>query len=289
MIGKRHLARPGESAPPEERTRREAEVLRRLAALATPRFAAPRVLAADPERAVVLLSPAAGEPLDRSLRGLRGGRGAGAAERLDRLGRLAGGWLAWLQASWPESWPDLDPRPAVVERGRRAVARAAARGALSPRQAAAADRRLAELAAAATPAAVPRHGDFWPGNVLVAGGLGEAGRDGGGRVEVLDFEAFGPGLPEEDPAALLVHAALYFPPPLGRRRRAFEAGVLAGWGGAAAGLALCRAEVAARLLAADGAGEGSPLLRAWRRRRLRRELLGSAVDRRLQGSVEEAA
>lgn len=55
---------------------------------------------------------------------------------------------------------------------------------------------------------VPRHGDFWPGNVFVERGL----------VQVIDFEGFGPGLAYEDLANFAAHLDLLFGYPLLRRR-----------------------------------------------------------------------
>lgn len=56
--------------------------------------------------------------------------------------------------------------------------------------------------------AVGRHGDFWPGNVLVDGG----------RVSVVDFEGFGRGLAGEDAAYFLLQAEFFFDYPLLRGR-----------------------------------------------------------------------
>lgn len=273
FVLKHHLSRPGESAPPEERAWREAEVLRGLEDRTTQDVSVPRVLGAAPREAALLLSPAEGTPLDELFRRLRRERGARAGMRLGELGRRAGEWLRWLQGSFPVD--ETDPRASLLVRGRRAISSAVERGELSPTEAETALGRLKDWAASVEPRTVARHGDFWPGNLRVS----EDGRD---RVEVLDFEGFGPGLPEEDPAALLVHSALYFPPPWEELGRRFEAGVLAGWGGGrethSHRLAFCRAEAAARALAAGAAASdallvGRALVR-WRRRRLLRDLLG---------------
>lgn len=272
-ILKRHLSRPGESAPPEERARHEAEVLRRLEDRITERFAVPRVMAAAPKEAALLLSPARGTPLDDLLRRLRGAWAGRPARRLEELGRLAGKWLAWLQDAWPLEDADkgADPRQVVLRRGRRALTAATRRGVLSEPDAATAADRLRDLASTVPLETAARHGDFWPGNLRIS-------ED---RVEVLDFEGFGPGLPEEDAAALVVHADLYFPPPFGSRRRRFERGLMAGWRDDRLDpdrLAFCRVEVAARLLAAGAADRDVPfpgrVLGRWRRRRLIRELVG---------------
>lgn len=275
-VFKRHRSRPGESAPPEERAWHEAEVLRRLEDRITEAFAVPRVLAAAPGQAALLMTPARGTPLDQLLRRLRRPGIDHPGRRLEELGRRAGEWLRWLQESSSlEAGDDLDPRPVVLARGRKAVTAAVQRGVLDHPTAAAALDRLRDLASAIEPETVPRHGDFWPGNLRISD-----------RVEALDFEGFGPGLPEEDAAALLVHAGLYFPPPWGRRRRRFEMGLMVGWTRGRSvdsdRLAFCRMEVAARVLAAGVAQSEVPLvvgrvLAAWRRRRLVRELTGEAA------------
>src|SRR4029450_1622686 len=57
---------------------------------------------------------------------------------------------------------------------------------------------------------VGRQGDFWPGNVF-------AGED---RVEVIDFEGYGAGLPYEDAAYFLLQLELFYAYPGVRRQLA---------------------------------------------------------------------
>ena len=291
VVLKQHLARAGESAPPRERARREAELLRRLARVdawgEAPRV--PPLLGHDEVSGTLLLADLDGAPLDRLLRrARRGGTGLGDAVAACRRG---GEWLAWFQrALTPEATEDGGAW--LVERARE-LARAlpAASRARAVRRV---ERLVAALAAAgaAAAAAVPRHGDLWPGNLRVEGDVASA----------LDFEGWGWGHPAEDAATFLVHAELFFPPPFAGRFHACRDAFVRGWSGSAGAretaerlhdpsswatgpgpagashpawrLALLAA--AARALLAGAHERGARALRPWRHRALRRHLDGGA-------------
>ena len=276
LVVKQQRSRPGESRPPAARARREHGVLVQLeSALAAEadggergelgrgpvagsdpgaRCAVPRPLHLDAVRAAVVMAACAGRPLDELIRRWRGRRGDAAT--LAAAVRAAGAWLGRFQAVTAAPGPAREELEALLAAGTAAARACAERGFL---RSAAAERiagRLAELAAAVSPAGLRRsgrHGDFWPGNVFVAGD----------RVEVIDFEGFGTGLPAEDAAGFLVHLRLFFRPPARRRAGlALAAAFAAGWTGAGgapdrAALALARAEAALRLLARAPAGLGA--------------------------------
>lgn len=112
LVVKVHRSRPGESAPPAERARREHEVLARLSAAGRGGpFGVPRPLALAEESAALLLERARGEPLDRLIRDLRLRPGRRARTRLAAAFRRAGEWLRWFQGEVGENarhgdfWP----------------------------------------------------------------------------------------------------------------------------------------------------------------------------------------
>jgi aminoglycoside phosphotransferase (APT) family kinase protein len=120
---------------------------------------------------------------------------------------------------------------------------------------------------------VPRHGDLWPGNLRIEGGV----------VRALDFEGAALGPRYADAAWFLLHLDLYLARPgLGRRRRRLAAAFLAGWLGDAeaadeAALAFFRAAAARHLLRAAG---GRGLRARWRRLLLTRQLTAAASGAR---------
>ena len=263
VVLKQHLSRAGESAPPRERARREAELLRRLARAdawgASARV--PPMLGHQEAPAALLLGELPGVSLDHLLREAR--RGGGELRAAVGACRRGGEWLAWFQrALGPE--PPRDGAPLLVERARGVVR--ALPGRLRGRAVARVERLAGALEApeVAVGEAVPRHGDLWPGNLRLDGDVASA----------LDFEGWGWGHPAEDAANFLLHAELYFPPPLGGRFRACRDGFLAGWGGehAGPGWELARVAAAARAVLDGAAEHGTPGLRPWRRRVLRRHL-----------------
>lgn len=263
-IAKRHLDRPGASRPAAERARREAAVAARVAAW----DGAPRPLARDAARGIVVFAPCPGEPLDALVRRLRLRRDDG--EELTAAVGAAGRWLARYQAT---PLADLLGGEASDGSSRSTTAAlAAANAGLAP--GARLGRRLARLAARALPssfAPVPRHGDLWPGNLRIEDGVARA----------LDFEGAGLGPRYADAAWFLLHLDLYLARPgLGRRRRRLAAAFLAGWLGDAeapdqAALAFFRAVAARQLLRAAG---GRSLRARWRRRLLARELAAAAGE-----------
>ncbi|MDX1630543.1 MAG: glycosyltransferase [Thermoanaerobaculia bacterium] len=265
-ILKEHRSRPGESAPPPVRAHRESSVLRELEGL---RFrglplGAPGVLRAEEERGLLLLERIPGDPLDRLFRRWRLRPSLGALEEMEEVGRRAGAWLRTFQDRVSPPSPTHEPSEAWRIRVEEAIREASDRGWLTPRGRASADGWLgrgAEMLEIGP--LVARHGDFWPGNLMVT----RRGADA--EVGVLDFEGFGAGSPWEDPASFLMQSELFFPPPLGSRFRRLRRGFLEGFGrDLEAGLDLFRAAEALFVLAAGGWRSGLPWPSSWRRRRL---------------------
>ncbi|HUH12249.1 MAG TPA: glycosyltransferase [Longimicrobiales bacterium] len=277
LVVKEHAGRPGQSAPPAERARHEFTVLERLTAGHAGALDVPRPLLLREDEGTLVMGACPGEPLSRLLREARTG-GAEARERARAGMEGAGAWLAALQqrtlgeatvAAAMEEWR---------ERVRGDLERS--RPLLGPGLH---QRAWDGLAIASLPAPAPddggpssplspvgRHGDFWPGNVLVDDS----------RVSVVDFEGFGAGLAGEDPAYFLLQAELFFDYPLLRRRFApLRDAFLAGYGHPAQGDAawsVFRLAAALQVLArsADGARAGPAARRRIRRlRRLLREAL----------------
>jgi len=258
-IVKRHLDRPGASRPARERARREAAV----AALAARRGCAPRPLALDARRGIVVFEACRGERLDCLVRRLRRRRNAGSRRELTGAVRAAGVWLARFQGL-----PAAELARALGEPGRAGpgpVERALddldacrRRGLLArrprPARLESALRRLARApgGADAAPVPVPVHGDLWPGNLFV-----EAG-----RASAIDFEGARLGHPFADAAYFLVDLDLFFVRPgLGPLRAELTSSFLAGWGRVGetdrAALAGFRAAAALGHLALEGESGGS--------------------------------
>ena len=124
LVVKLHRSRPGESAPPAERARREHELLARLEEAGRGgRFGVPRPLALG--GAALAMARARGEPLDRRIRALRLRPGRRARAALEADFRRAGEWLRWFQAElgadrrhgdlWPGNVFVADGRVEVID------------------------------------------------------------------------------------------------------------------------------------------------------------------------------
>ncbi|HEX6198806.1 MAG TPA: glycosyltransferase, partial [Thermoanaerobaculia bacterium] len=112
LVAKVHRSRSGESAPPEERARREHEVLARLAAAGRGGpYGVPRPVVLAESSGALLLERARGVPLDRLIRELRLFPGGRARARLADAFRRAGAWLRWFRGEMGEGvrhgdfWP----------------------------------------------------------------------------------------------------------------------------------------------------------------------------------------
>lgn len=271
---KLHRSFAGESRPAGERAVREHALLARLSAElpgpgpgdATPSVPRPLGLAAG--AGAVLMELCRGERLDRTIRrGRTAVPGSAAAARLASSVRAAGTWLTALQATaLPAAGAEEDPRTRLERRTHEDLAALAATGVLPARRLAALERRLGSLlAGVGTGGVVPRHGDFWPGNVFVSPG----------RVEVVDFEALEAGFAWEDPARFLLHLELTFAYPFLARRgrrlaRAFRAGLGRPEAVDPAGLALGR--FVSLLAMLRHAPQPRGRLARWQRRRVVRRL-----------------
>lgn len=294
VVLKVHLDRPGASAPPSERARREYETLAslrddvfadRAGAGGDLRMAVPRPLRLRAERGAVWMGRCPGEPLvDLVREGRR--RPAGEPRPAVAAGlRGSGRWLARLGGA---TGGDGDAGPCLDDLTDRALrdVRALSPGVLAPPTADAVEERLRDLRDRSTGEAPPvgRHGDYWPGNVLVSSD----------SLSVLDLEGYGEGHPYEDPTYFLVHLELLHGyPGLRRRGRRLASLFLRGFGEAEpadpAAWELCRTAAAARVLlraeerrgraagpagpaGASGAEGAEGPIEAWRRRHFRRRL-----------------
>jgi len=259
-----HRPRPDQSAPPHERARREFEALRRLEATfaGTAGFGVPRVLHLDGD--AVAMETCAGTPLDVLVRrARRGGEGAALADALQRVG----GWLSLFQRATAREATARDALDRLVDRARVNL-EACAAGGLDRMLGRRLERRLDELARDARSSAgslVGRHGDFWPGNVYVAGD----------KVQVIDFEGVGEGHAAEDVAYFLLQLDVFHSLPGLRRAGArMAAAFLEGYGAGTfspAAYALCRAAAGLQVLRRPPDGGG--VRDWWRRRALQRLLL----------------
>lgn len=98
LVVKVHRDRPGQSAPPAERARREHDLLVRLAAAGHGGFfGVPRPVALLEGSAAVALERARGESLEALIRELRFSPGRAERARLAGAFRRAGSWLRWFQ------------------------------------------------------------------------------------------------------------------------------------------------------------------------------------------------
>lgn len=269
LVLKRHRERPGAERPAVERARHEQEVLARLdAALASGTgLRVPTPLARRQE--TLLLTRCAGRSLEAILR--NGRWSLAQAGRLEAYAAVerAGAWLAAMHGATQAPGSDGDALAtlhAEVVADLETIA-AAGRRRIPVRRLRAVAGRLARQArtggAAGAPGPTLRHGDFWPGNVLVDDT----------SISVLDLEGARAGLGAYDVAYFLLHLETYHRwPGLRRRGRRLARRFLRGYGREAplALLRLARMAVAARLivvdLARDEAGSSD------RGRRLRRTL-----------------
>lgn len=193
VVLKQHLSRAGESRPASARAAEEFDLLQRLA----PHFALtrnlgiPAPLQLDAPAGVLMMSRAPGVPLTKLIRDARDGT-AGDAESLRTGARAAGAWLHRFQQI--ESAGGAEALDAVAM-----TAIEDARDA-GYRRIEARIRSLQSTLREHGVTAVTHHGDFWPGNVFVAGE----------SVQVIDFEGAGLSLAAHDVAYFFLHVSLYF-------------------------------------------------------------------------------
>lgn len=258
--------------PAAESARHEFETLARLHrcfASGEAGFGVPRPLHLDGAGGALVMEACRGTPLDALLREGRTSRDRLRRAALEAAVRRAGRWLRLLQRYTPCTPPASEALAALVRQAREDL-RSLAGWELTAEEAQTLQRRLEGLAREAEPRArrlVGRHGDFWPGNVYVADGL----------VEVIDFEGFADGLPEEDAAYFLVQLELFCSYPLlrslrARLRDAFLDGYAEGAPLDPVLYPLCRLAKGLRILRQGVAAPSSALRRWWRTRALRAAL-----------------
>lgn len=260
---KLHRGRPGARGTPAERARREHRALAGLRSGAFGRkldgddggtggrrdLGVPAPLHLDGERGALVMERAPGGPLLGAIRAARRRPWGGPPAELTGAVRDAGRWLGRLQAA--TSGPPGSGRTALdalAERARDDLRRLTPM-VLGAEEEEALEARVEEAGEGGPVGrATGRHGDFWPGNVLVAPH----------RLEVVDLEGYGEGHPVEDPWYFLVHLELYHAYPGLRRRGRRLAGLFGeGLGAETEGAALLeegplrtlgRTAAAARLL-----------------------------------------
>ncbi len=254
VVVKIHRSRPGESAPPRERARREFEMLRRLASS----LSVPRPLGIDESAGALVMEACQGTRLDELLRRARTSPFPRRHREAESALRAAGRWLREFQSETQTAEPGTRRIGELVERALANLERLP--GAVRTRGGNAAFHRKLEVCAARERHLdlTGHHGDFWPGNVFV-------GDDG---VRVIDFEGYGLGLPLEDAAWFTLHLEIFCAYPFLRRvrercSRAFLAGYLEGRPLDKELFALCRAAKAVEMFPRASAS-GSSLLRPWR-------------------------
>lgn len=258
--------------PAGERARLEFDVLSLLSKgfAECPRYGVPFPLGLDENVAAVLMEPCRGRPLDALAREARVSRAPERRLALESALRRTGEWLRSFQA---QTARPADGRSALDDlwaSARRDVEACTGR-ALTRASAGRIAERLERLAARVAGEAlrvVGRQGDFWPGNVY-------ATED---RVEVIDFEGFGEGLPYEDAAYFLLQLELFFAYPVLRRQfaplsRAFLEGYLEAEALDRPAWELCRLAKGLQMLSRDVAyGRGRGPRRWWRRHVLRAQV-----------------
>ena len=193
VILKQHLSRANESRPASARAAEEFDLLQRLA----PHFAVtrnlgiPAPLQLDAPSGTLVMSRAPGVPLTKLIRDARDGTAAD-AEALRAGARAAGAWLhRFQQIESGDGTEALEQITAsAIEDARRAGYRRIETRIRSLQK------KLREHGVTA----VTHHGDFWPGNVFIAGDA----------VQVIDFEGAGLSLAAHDVAYFFVHVSLYF-------------------------------------------------------------------------------
>lgn len=214
VVVKQHRGASIDGRPAEELARHEFETLTKLGTGVEDgvAYGAPAALLVDERQAIVVIGVASGTPLDAII---RHARRRGRPDRLREPLRRAGAWLRLMQG---RTRSDDDPAAyvgAAVDEALRNLA-GSDDGGVPAEAVARRVRELGERVAASRPPLAGRHVDFWPGNVFIAER----------RVDVIDYEAFRPGLPLEDAVYFLMYLERL---PLsfldgGMLRRAFLAG-----------------------------------------------------------------
>jgi glycosyltransferase involved in cell wall biosynthesis len=274
VVLKVQRTRPGESRPAGDRARHEFDVLSRLRAGGQGRWPlcrVPRPLHIDEEAASLVMEACAGQRLDRLIRSARGASDPRRVAGLLEAVRGAGVWLRIFQDQTGGQGRAAGALAALNARIADDIAACLMSGALGPAEADAVESRLRDIAIRVEshdPPATGHHGDFQPGNLFV----------GDESVEAIDFEGYRPGFAAEDAGDFLAHLALYFALFRGRGQRA-AAAFLEGYGPRQedeAGLRLCTAATALRLLRAEAgtdASRASRFLLERARRRVLRDLI----------------
>jgi colanic acid/amylovoran biosynthesis glycosyltransferase len=211
LIVKKQKGRSGESRPPGERALHEFSVMEQLHARLPESnngvaYGVPRPLQLDQMHAAVVMERARGASLEDLILQLR----RSAPERLTEPVRYAGAWLRELQKATSGDASGDDRLALLLDDAIRDLELAAAADPPLRLQRPAIERKMHAIASAvaSTPLRLAgAHGDYWPGNLFASEN----------RIEVIDFEGYGEGLPLEDVAYFMIHLELYFSRPGIRR------------------------------------------------------------------------
>jgi colanic acid/amylovoran biosynthesis glycosyltransferase len=276
LIVKKQKGRSGESRPPVERALHEFNVMERLHALLPESdngvsYAVPRPLQLNQLHAALVMERAHGASLEDLILQLRGS----APERLIEPVRYAGAWLREMQQATSREADGSDRLASLLDESLHDLELAAAADPRLRLQRPAIERKLhgiADHVASNPPSLVGTHGDYWPGNLFASEN----------RVEVIDFEGFGEGLPLEDVAYFMVHLELYFSRPVVRRQltRLSTAFIEEYGNGQRVDDELLKLMTAAKALRilSSGLAAGGGDLRNWWRRRVVRNIISRTLQ-----------
>jgi len=260
LVCKIHKSRRGQSRPADERAEREFAILRRLDALRQMNdnrdvYRVPRPILLNREQAAVVMEACPGTPLGLLLRQARLHLSSSLHAPSETGVRRAAWWLKTYQARTRRLGRGEEVLDVLLRRADDDLERCIAGGLIDSE----ADLIRERLRAGRDGPSLDlsflclHHGDFWPGNIVIAGD----------ETRVIDFEGWREGLPLEDVAYFTLQLELFFPLPLLRRLASrYTAAFLETYTGGepfhAPLYRLCRMTKALRILSSQSECSGPP-------------------------------